>query len=111
MNIPMAESSSEADWGALEKRWLPLVRLGDEVKQSAVALALGIDPGDLSRFKKGQFKLNVVQVYTLLKLVKVKTVDETARCLSEEKYRLITQCPELAQKIMREQPQLIWDDE
>jgi hypothetical protein len=106
----MTESSPEADCGALETRWLPLVRLGEEAKQSAVAIAIGIDPADLSRFKKGQFKLNVVQFYALLKAVKAKVVDESSRCLSEEKYRLITQCPELAQKIMREQPQLIWDD-
>ncbi len=106
----MAEASPEADWGALETRWLPLVRLGEEAKQSSVALAIGIDPADLSRFKKGQFKLNVVQFSALLKAVKVKTVDETSRCLSAEAYHLITQCPELAQKIMRQQPQLIWDD-
>ena len=89
---------------------MPLVRLGDTVKQGPVALALGIDPGDLSRFKSGTFKLNAHQVYALLKLVGCKVVDQSSRCLSEEKYRLITQCPELAQKIMREQPQLIWDD-
>jgi len=92
-------------------RWLPLARLGEDAKQSAVALAMGIDPGDLSRFKKGQYKLTAHQFYALLKAVKCKTVDESSRCLSEEKYRLITQCPELAQKIMRTQPQLIWEDE
>ena len=106
----MAELHPEADWGALESRWLPLVRLGEEAKQSAVAIAMGIDPGDLSRFKKGQYKLNVVQFYALLKAVRIKCVDETSRCLSAEAYRLITECPELAQKIMRQQPQLIWDD-
>lgn len=95
----------------MEKHWLPLSRLGEDVKQSAVALDMGIDPGDLSRFKKGQFKLTAVQFYTLLKATGTKVVDSEARCVTPDVYKLINECPELAQRIIRQQPQLIWGDE
>lgn len=107
----MAPLHPQADWGALDTHWLPLVRLGDEVKQAPVAELLGIDPGDLSRFKKGNYKLTVAQFYALLKATNTKVVDAASKCVTPEAYKVINECPELAQKILRQQPQLIWGDE
>lgn len=72
---------------------------------------MGIDPGDLSRFKKGQFKLTAAQFYVLMRETRTKAVDADSRCVTPDVYKLINECPELAQKIIRQQPQLIWGDE
>ena len=61
--------------------------------------------------KKGNYKLTVHQFYALLKQTKCRVVDESAKCVTNEVFRFITECPELAQKVMRENPKLIWGDE
>lgn len=97
---------------ALETRWLPLVRLEDS-KAAAVAIESGIDESTLSKFKQGKpgGKLNAHQVYALFRALGVKVVDSDARCLTKEAFTLLTQCPSIAQKVLKEAPKLLWDEE
>ena len=88
---------------ALESAWLPLKRLQPPLKRSALAMEIGMDPGDLSRLIK-----LLPKVKTLFEQIGVKCVDSNARCVRPETFEELTK---IAGRALIEQPQLVWDDE
>lgn len=89
---------------ALDSSWLPTKRLQPPLKRSALAMEMGMDPGDLSRL----INSGLPKVRLLFEKLGIKCVDVNARCVRPETFEELTK---IAGRALIEQPQLIWDDE
>lgn len=107
----MSASEPENGGRALKDSWSLLVRL-DQQKAAAVANDSGIDEGTLSKFRNGLAggKLSAHQLYALMKALNLKIVDVNARCITPDAFKILTEHPEFAGKVLRAQPKLIFED-
>ena len=100
----MSELSSCPAERARKARSVVLQAVQRDVKQHAIAAAMGVSDATVSRLINDHLD-NFVAMLTHAGL---KVVDSSARCVSAETYEFLTATHA---RVMQKAPQLIWDTE
>lgn len=88
--------------------WVLLRRIEAYEKQGALAQIVGVDEGTLSAWKHNKGAMKIAPLKALLRELNLKLVDADAKCVKPSTFHELTQ---LAARALRDQPQLLWEDE